>query len=1219
MKKIYIFLSAITVLLICAHFITFANEEYTWDAVSPVYAESNIDEPANNVYVWQPLVDLQWELNENLLRGVENKWAIVLSTENTNIPVNTAVNLNIKIFFNQPTDNTEVIIDVPKNLSYVSHVYGKINDEDPILTSDIVNNNWWKLIKFKIKDGTVGEFNIWVSVKFASRNSFYGEEAEVSIKLLYDWDDVANESVTYIQSTEQKITIFDFDFEMSKNSSKSVKNHRAIFIPQIYIQWKKVWLDIPVPEEIEIEDVSCGEWCSYAWDDDLHSLNIEYTASNDYKNISFTMLYTGNETGDFVALDPITVRWIEWGKDLKIYTWSNMRVKVVDGSYAAEAIIKSHGTKNTFLAKNVGGPLYMFTPIRNNWTMDIEDLSIELIPPEEISISSIQIPWQYWWTWGWDKVEIEYDTNMQSGLSLTALRLWDIQVFSWEDLFLSEWEKITRIVLNIKDFKAWDEFSKVWSDASVWYWEEFTLYGDVSWYDRNWEEIQEWTVLETKLNITINGSLYESKILKNRWTSIPVATYNGNYTQWTFVDNRVQYTYGDTLKKVIRIWNTRASAWNWWTALDPILYLVVDNNLILDTDLSNWDIWSGIEILSITDISSDLFWDIWDAKMFKVETEAVIPPEDMSVIIKVPFKVKDGAIPWTYNTENSILLEFKQWIYHFMWKDIYGILWPVNENYITVFSRFNNPYTIVWSSYGMSSRIRSSFDHNWKDYTDWDVSTLSHITDYASSTYRQIFYNETSYDMYDLNITIPLPQKNDKNNSERSWILSWEVVVSWANANVTYSSDGVNYQQYSSITNLSSIKFIKLNISTWPAKSQLIVDTDILATWYTNDWQIAKIVSEWSLWGKDFLSPAQAMVYHPAPKATITYSPSTPTTWGVVATISFDQENVEITNNSWSIDYLFTQSWEFLYEWRSMRNITWTTLAKVDWIIPEPTTPTLPKHTVTFVDEDGVTVLKSATEYDYETPASDIIRPSDPIKKWYKFTWWIPSITAVTWDVVYKAIYKKDWWRWWRSWAEHPDSDCEWDCECKWDCDNPNPEHGSPEEERDMHKWAYDNWLTIYKPWEDAKFDQPLTRQQMAKISSIFWAKFIGQKADDSEWKVYECSQYKDLHKSKWEMRWYVIQSCLMKNMWYEYDNIRYIPKFKPYNKLTLAQASIIISRMAWWDKYVISPKKWYQWHMYAAYDHGLIDDISDPHREISRREAFLMLYRLSLLMNSDK
>ena len=170
-----------------------------------------------------------------------------------------------------------------------------------------------------------------------------------------------------------------------------------------------------------------------------------------------------------------------------------------------------------------------------------------------------------------------------------------------------------------------------------------------------------------------------------------------------------------------------------------------------------------------------------------------------------------------------------------------------------------------------------------------------------------------------------------------------------------------------------------------------------------------------------------------------------------------------------------------------------------------------------------------------------------------------------------------------------------------------------------MHKRAYDNWLTIYKPWEDAKFDQPLTRQQMAKISSIFWSSFLGQQADDSEWKIMECSQYSDLDKSKWEMKWYVVQSCLLWNMWYQFDNIHYIAKFKPYDKLTVAQASVILSRMSRWDKYILDSKQRYQWHMKAVYDHGLIDDISDPSKVITRWEAFLMMYRLSQMMENEK
>ena len=41
---------------------------------------------------------------------------------------------------------------------------------------------------------------------------------------------------------------------------------------------------------------------------------------------------------------------------------------------------------------------------------------------------------------------------------------------------------------------------------------------------------------------------------------------------------------------------------------------------------------------------------------------------------------------------------------------------------------------------------------------------------------------------------------------------------------------------------------------------------------------------------------------------------------------------------------------------------------------------TVNKYTVTFVDEDGTTVLKAATEYEYGTPAASIAKPADPTK-----------------------------------------------------------------------------------------------------------------------------------------------------------------------------------------------------------------------------------------------
>lgn len=65
---------------------------------------------------------------------------------------------------------------------------------------------------------------------------------------------------------------------------------------------------------------------------------------------------------------------------------------------------------------------------------------------------------------------------------------------------------------------------------------------------------------------------------------------------------------------------------------------------------------------------------------------------------------------------------------------------------------------------------------------------------------------------------------------------------------------------------------------------------------------------------------------------------------------------------------------------------------------------------MTFVDEDGTTVLKEATEYVYGTAAADIVKPEDPSKTdtaqyTYTFAGWTPEVVAVNGDATYTATY----------------------------------------------------------------------------------------------------------------------------------------------------------------------------------------------------------------------
>ncbi|MCR5337676.1 MAG: InlB B-repeat-containing protein [Lachnospiraceae bacterium] len=68
------------------------------------------------------------------------------------------------------------------------------------------------------------------------------------------------------------------------------------------------------------------------------------------------------------------------------------------------------------------------------------------------------------------------------------------------------------------------------------------------------------------------------------------------------------------------------------------------------------------------------------------------------------------------------------------------------------------------------------------------------------------------------------------------------------------------------------------------------------------------------------------------------------------------------------------------------------------------------QYNVTFMDDDGTTVLKAAQAYNYNTPAADIVKPDNPTKTntaeyTYTFTGWDPAISNVTADVIYKATY----------------------------------------------------------------------------------------------------------------------------------------------------------------------------------------------------------------------
>lgn len=341
------------------------------------------------------------------------------------------------------------------------------------------------------------------------------------------------------------------------------------------------------------------------------------------------------------------------------------------------------------------------------------------------------------------------------------------------------------------------------------------------------------------------------------------------------------------------------------------------------------------------------------------------------------------------------------------------------------------------------------------------------------------------------------------------------------------------------------------------------------------------------------------------------------------------------TNNptkNWYVFWGWTLNWEaFDFSEPITSNIT----LKAKWDILH--------YTITY--KDGETTVSWLTPSSY-TVEDSITLPTLPAKTGYKFDGWSDNGTKITkiqagntWDKTLVAIWTEDkpsWWSsgWFSGWGS---SHSKWWGGNKSDVKSVDKEPSTPTKEEnksepkpvvpwkwvnntdkanpnqelfDAYEWAYDNGLTKYANMSDARMDDLLNRQEMAKISTIFATKF--QWETPNEKKRNDCSQYPDLWKTTKDMQEFIIQSCELGYMGYRANGVDYLERFRPYTPVSVAEVSIILSRIMWQNRYAIDENLWYQWHLHAVYENNLLDNISKPFDYIARKDAYIMLYRIS-------
>ena len=299
---------------------------------------------------------------------------------------------------------------------------------------------------------------------------------------------------------------------------------------------------------------------------------------------------------------------------------------------------------------------------------------------------------------------------------------------------------------------------------------------------------------------------------------------------------------------------------------------------------------------------------------------------------------------------------------------------------------------------------------------------------------------------------------------------------------------------------------------------------------------------------------------------------------------------------------------------------SWMTL---DFDFSQPIIKYTEIYTQWTINQYTITFVKWNWEDDYVITWnywSDITPPTEPTRDWYIFQWWdkdIPTtMPAESITITAQWEEKKQsggWysWYWGRRYDDLEESVVDEEKGNGTQADNQEDATDTQTQDstQSVFDWAYKNGLTKYSDSSDARLWDNLIRSEMAKISSIFATKLLWEKPDEDKQDF--CSKLTDLSKLDEETRSYIIESCELWYMWYQSNWVDRLQKFRPYSSVTLAEASVIISRMLRWNQNAADWEDWYKWHLYADYNHELIDDISNPFKNITRWEAFEMFYRV--------
>ena len=165
---------------------------------------------------------------------------------------------------------------------------------------------------------------------------------------------------------------------------------------------------------------------------------------------------------------------------------------------------------------------------------------------------------------------------------------------------------------------------------------------------------------------------------------------------------------------------------------------------------------------------------------------------------------------------------------------------------------------------------------------------------------------------------------------------------------------------------------------------------------------------------------------------------------------------------------------------------------------------------------------------------------------------------------------------------------------------------------QDPYTFAKENGITTVE-LEDARLDAQIIRGEVAKMISRFYTNVLKKTIVHID--ACKPENYSDYDTTDEETRWYIYDACSVGLMGWKNDKSVILDAFRPSAFITKAEFAAILSRMLYNTQSDNNSETWFQPHVDALLENGIIQSFSSPNTFEIRWNVLDMILKASNIM----